>query len=178
MNCRTLFALIGIVLLVAGCTDNPPPVCEPSLATLVAPGLAETLENHRGQVVLVDFWATWCKPCLDLFPHTVELQRRLGDRGLVVITICLDDPDNRETVEKFLNQNGTTTENYFSPYGVGPVAFTAFGIEDGALPYVRIYDRQGKLHKTFQSGGKMINPKEIERAAEDLLAGQVPTAQH
>ena len=46
---------------------------------------------------------------------------------------------------------------------------TAFGIADGALPHVRIYDAEGRLRKTFTSGGRMIDPKEIESAVEELL---------
>ena len=99
----------------------------------------------------------------------MELQRRLGDRGLAVITISLDDPDSGPAVRKFLAQNTATAENFLSPYGVGTAAFKAFGIEDGALPHVRIYDRQGKLERTFRSGGKTIDAKEIERTVEKLL---------
>ena len=170
MTHRTLFMLAGSVLLAAGCAGKPPAAApEVTLRTLDAAGLAETLERHPGQVVLVDFWAMWCGPCLELFPHTMELQRRWGDRGLAVITISLDDPDNRPAVRKFLSRSAATTENFLSPYGVGPAAFSAFGIDDGALPHMRIYDRQGKLHKTFHSGGKMIDPNEIARTVRKLL---------
>jgi thiol-disulfide isomerase/thioredoxin len=157
--------------LAAGCTEgSAPPAAEVTLHDIDAPGLARIIEKHRGEVVLVDFWATWCGPCLELFPHTAELQRRFGSRGLAVITIGLDVPDNRPAVEEFLARNGATTENFFSTYGVGPAAFAAFQIDDGALPHVRLYDRQGKLRKTFASGGKSIMPSEIERAVQEMLA--------
>ena len=120
-------------------------------------------------MVLVDFWATWCGPCLELFPHAAELQRRLGAKGLTVVTVSLDDPGNEPAVRRFLDQQGATTENFLAVYGVGPEAFTAFGIADGALPHVRLYDRQGKLRRTFASGGKAIDPAEVERAVEQML---------
>jgi len=170
MTRRALFLLLGSGLLAAGCTARPtPPASEATLHAIDAPGLAQTVEKHRGQVVLIDFWATWCGPCLELFPHTVELERRFGDRGLAVITVSLDDPGNRPAVSKFLLRNAATTENFLSTYGVGPAAFTAFGIDDGALPHVKIYDRHGKLQRAFQSGGTSIDPKAIERAVEKLL---------
>jgi len=164
-------ALAITVLLAAGCAGRPsPPADEVTLRSIDASGLAQALQKHRGQVVLVDFWATWCGPCLELFPHTVELHRRYGGNGLAVITVSLDDPDNRPAVRKFLGHSGATTENYLSIYGVGPAAFEAFAIADGALPHVRLYDRQGNLHTTFASGGKAIDPKRVERAVEEILS--------
>lgn len=167
---RAILLLAGAAVLTAGCTAKPSsPASDVTLSKIEGPGLAKIVAGHEGQVVLLDFWATWCGPCLELFPHTVELQRRFGGRGLTVITISLDDPDNEPAVRKFLAQSKAPTENFLSPYGVGPAAFTAFGIADGALPHVRIYDRQGKLQRTFRSGGKTIDAKEIERTVEKLL---------
>ena len=159
---------LAVCLLLAGCSANPP-AGGPTLRTIDAAGLARLLDQHRGQVVLVDFWATWCGPCVKLFPHTAELQRRYCDRGLAVITVSLDDPADSSAVGRFLAQNGAATENYLSSYGVGPEAMTALGIADGALPHVRIYDAEGRLRKTFTSGGRMIDPKEIESAVKEVL---------
>ena len=160
---------LAVCLLLMGCSASPPSADRPPLRTIDAAGLARVLDQHRGQVVLVDFWATWCGPCVKLFPHTAQWQQRYGDRGLAVITVSLDDPADGPSVGKFLAQNGAATENYLSSYGVGPAAMTAFGIADGALPHVRIYDAEGRLHKTFTSGGRMIDPKEIESAVTKLL---------
>ena len=156
--------------LAAGCTaKSPPPAEEITLQTCDAAGLEQALERHRGEVVLIDFWATWCGPCLELFPHTVELHRRFGGRGLAVVTVSLDDAEQRPAVDEFLVRSGATMENYLSMYGVGPAAFTAFGIDDGALPHVRLYDRQGNPYLTFSSGGKAIDPRQIQRAVEALM---------
>ena len=170
-------ALATLVLLVAGCADRSSrPAEDVTLRSIDASGLAQALQQHRGQVVLVDFWATWCGPCLALFPHTVELHRRFGDAGLAVITISLDDPANRSAVRKFLGPNGATMENYLAVYGVGPAAFTAFKIDDGALPHVRLYDHQGKLRKTFASGGKAVDAAQLERAVEEMMRDEGPGA--
>lgn len=135
-------------------------------------GFANVLKQHRGTVILVDFWATWCTECMDLFPHTVELHKRLADRGLTVISVSLDDPGDAEVqaaVRKFLDQHGATFQNFVSKYGSTSESFEVFDIPDGALPHFKLYDREGKLYKTFASGGQNIDPDEIDRAVEALL---------
>ena len=76
------------------------------LATLALSraGVAEEpthgLERFRGQVVLVDFWASWCGPCAESFPWMAEMMRRHGPQGLVVLAVNLDE--DRVAAERFL----------------------------------------------------------------------------
>ncbi len=130
---------------------------------------AEVLEQKQGQVVLVDFWATWCEPCMKLFPHTVELHERFAEKGLAVIAVSLDDPDDRDSVRTFLQEQGAAFDNFISSHGIGPASFEAFAIEDGAVPHFKLYDRKGNLYRTFSSGASPLSPREIDRAIEQLL---------
>ena len=54
-------------------------------------GFDAVIAEHRGKVVLVDFWATWCLPCIEQLPHTLEVGERLADRGLAVVTVSCDE---------------------------------------------------------------------------------------
>jgi thiol-disulfide isomerase/thioredoxin len=120
-------------------------------------------------VVLVEFWATWCAPCVKLFPRTVELHQSLADHGLAVISVSMDDTDSREAVLRFLRSRGATFENFISQYGLGSEGFDAFDINDGALPHLKVYGRDGRLQETFASGSQPLEAEPIERAIADLL---------
>jgi hypothetical protein len=68
-----------------------------------------------------------------------------------------------------MKTGATATENYLSPYGVGPAAFSAYAIDQGALPLLRLYDRNGQLQKTLSVAKKTMTTAEIDRAVEWLL---------
>jgi thiol-disulfide isomerase/thioredoxin len=182
LACRAavLTALGG--LLFVGCGRHNAPAAESAaekavknaadkiaLTTIDSRGLANAIEQRRGKVVLVEFWATWCIPCVKLFPHTVELHRRLADRGLAVISVSMDDTEKQQPVLNFLRSHQASFENFISRYGVGSEGFDAFRISDGALPHVKFYDRNGRLQKTFASGGESLAAEKIEAAVDELL---------
>ncbi len=128
-----------------------------------------SLNEHPGKVVLVDFWATWCPPCVQLFPHTVELDKRWGDQGLMVVGVNLDDPSDESVVRRFLAQKGANFPNFMSRFGASAQSAEAFEIPGSAIPFLRIYDRRGKLAKTF-GGDKPVDPQEIDQAVEEAIS--------
>ncbi len=173
-SCRCCVVSCAVVcgLLLVGCSGSllpgrPDETGQVKLEVIDWAAFAEVLERNRGKVVLVDFWATWCAPCKELFPHTVELHKRFADKGLTVISVSLDDLDNQAEVLEFLIGKGATFDNFISRYGVGPELFEAFEID--AAPYFKLYDRQGRLYKSFSGGAGPIDPKEIDRSIEELF---------
>ncbi len=180
------FAILTILLMLlpVGCSNTsqdevaPEPAAETippaevslediDLEIIDEAGLADVLKRHRGKVVLIDYWATWCGPCRKLFPHTVELHRKLAAKGLVVISLSLDEPENEPIVREFLAEQGAAFENYISRYGTGSKSFEVFDIPDGALPYLRLLNRDGTLSKAFADP---IVPDHVDKAIEELLA--------
>jgi thiol-disulfide isomerase/thioredoxin len=140
---------------------------ESTIATVSPEHLKAVIEKYRGKVLLIDYWATWCEPCKELFPHTVALSRELADHGLAVVSLSLDDADAEPEVLRFLTANRATFENLRARTGASPESATAFGIENGAIPFLQLYDRTGKLRKTFPAP---VKPAEVEKAVRQLLA--------
>jgi thiol-disulfide isomerase/thioredoxin len=132
------------------------------------------IAKHRGHVVLVDFWAKWCGPCLEQMPHTVELQRRWRDKGLMVITLCMDDPDDMAPMSRLLAKHGAReTINLASQLGGGSRAMEAFEIDGGSVPHYKIYDRQGEVRRTFgvdPLAETQFTVDDVATAVENVLA--------
>jgi thiol:disulfide interchange protein len=137
-------------------------------------GLDALIERHRGQVVLVDYWATWCLPCLEQLPHSIELAAKERDRGLAVVTLSLGGPTDTEPARTVLTRLGAGgVTNLISELGGGPQAAEAFEITGGAIPHYKLFDRTGQLRRTFAqdpAASEQFTPADIDAAVAVLLA--------
>ena len=108
------------------------------------------LQSNAGNVVLVDFWATWCAPCRQEMPRLAKLDARLRDKRFHLVTISADDPDQEPAAIEFLKKSGISGPAYLRR-AKDDDKFISF-VEpkwSGALPALFLYDRQGKLVKSF-----------------------------
>ncbi|GIX08252.1 MAG: hypothetical protein KatS3mg115_2655 [Candidatus Poribacteria bacterium] len=121
MKPMAFFWLTGILLLAlllgSGCrrsqtaAEAPPAQAIPTYPD-VAPDFQLTdlsgnlvrLSDYRGQGVILDFWATWCPPCVQEIPHFIELYEAYHEKGLTILGIVVND--SRENVEQFVQEKG------------------------------------------------------------------------
>jgi len=134
-----------------------------------ASGITSIVSQQRGSVVLLNFWATWCPPCLQEFPEIVALERKYRKRGLVIISVSADSLDRTETdLLPFLAKHEPGFEVYIRK-GDDPDAFTRTIDPEwkGRLPATFFFDRQGRPSVKRYS---QMRRDELDRIVEYLLS--------
>jgi thiol-disulfide isomerase/thioredoxin len=132
------FALLLLLSLVgcAGSTPSRVGQMAPEIAAgkwLNSPPL--TLAGLRGQVVVVEFWATWCGPCRQSIPHLKELNAKFSAKGLKLVSLTSEHP---EAVEPFAKEMGM---NY--PIGIDSPTADSYGVQ--GIPHAVVVDKAGKI---------------------------------
>ena len=118
------------------------------------PALKQAIAAQRGHVVVVNFWATWCGPCVAEFPYLVKLQHRYGGQGLVVMAVSADTRRDVPTkVQPFLTKVRANFPQYLQQSKDPEDFIDAFDPSwYGDLPRTFIYDRNGRLVKVLAGG--------------------------
>lgn len=121
-----------------------------------------SLKDYKGRVVYLDFWASWCKPCIKSFPWMQTLQETYRDQGLEVIAVNLDK--NRDLAEAFLEKVEVGFTVAFDPIGDSAKAYRLKG-----MPTSYLIDRKGNLVATHIGFRAKDKPK-LEQAVQQLLS--------
>lgn len=109
--------------------------------------LDELKETLKGKVVLVNFWATWCAPCVKEFPDLVKLYNNYKDKDFKLIFISTDVPEEIDSkVIPFLKNNGVDYVTYYNNFSKPEELIDYIDKNwEGAVPATYIYDKTGKV---------------------------------
>jgi thiol-disulfide isomerase/thioredoxin len=110
-----------------------------------AKGQAQALEQWRGKAIVVNFWATWCPPCIQEMPELNLLQAELGPKGMQILGIGIDSPSN---IAEFSTKYKIAYPLYVAGMG-GTALAQDFGNQTGGLPYTVLIGADGHVKKTY-----------------------------
>ena len=156
-------SLLAATMLLAASPDTG------SIVWTDSSGHTRTLEDYRGDVVVLNFWATWCQPCVKELPLLSKIQRDYAIEGVRVIGVSADETAQADQVIEFARKRkvifpvllGATTE-HMKTLGLGE-----------ALPATAILNREGEIVARFRG---VIEKGDLEPVLERLLKGLEPEA--
>lgn len=125
-------------------------------------GHVRSVREWDGKVLLVNFWASWCPPCLKETPLLIELQNKFGEQGLQVIGLAVDD---EESVRDFVDTHGIHYPVVAGELAVMELA-RRYGNRVDALPFTAFVDRNGDI---VQIKAGEIEKTEAEKIIQSLL---------
>ena len=144
----------------------------PGFTALTMPGatpgprVAKTLSDYRGDVVLLNVWATWCEPCRVEMPSIEAVHKALGPRGLKVVAVSIDGPGDERKIDRFLKEYGLTFEVLHDSTGAIQTLYRTTGV-----PETFVIARDGTIRK------KWIGPEDWNSPANRrLLTGLLAEA--
>ncbi len=128
-----------------------------------------SMDELRGKVVVIDFWATWCGPCVAEMPHMKKLYSQYHDKGVEFLGISLDQPVDRgglDQLKKYCKNNNINWPQYYQGNGWGSGFSVSWGIN--SIPAMFIVDREGNLFATDARG-------RLDTLIPQLLGSDMPT---
>jgi cytochrome c biogenesis protein CcmG, thiol:disulfide interchange protein DsbE len=135
------FACILFLIALSGCYSGT----RPSGIGSSAPDFTVqnvSLSQFHGQIVVLNFWATWCPPCVEEMPSLVEMQRRMKDKGVTVLAVSIDVDDG--AYQRFVRDHAPGLLTVRDPERKSPDLYGTFG-----WPETYIIDRNGVIRRKF-----------------------------
>jgi peroxiredoxin len=173
MNKSKLLAFVVISILFTGIgiyfgvkRFNPAPAEDGAVSALFQSSLPDTQNQQRsfsewkGKTLLVNFWATWCPPCVAEMPELVELQADMASHNLQIIGIGIDSPSNiRQFAEKLEISYPLLVAGM-----EGTELSRQFGNQGGGLPFTVLIGADGRVRQTY------IGRLDMKKVRADLAA--------
>lgn len=128
------------------------PVERPGFTLETLDGGPRSIDEWDGQVIVLNFWATWCSPCREEIPLFSRLHNAYVDQGVQFLGVAIDDP---EAIRGFLDAVTMDYPSFYGMEGAIDVA-AAYGNPRGTLPYTVVIDRDGRIVERFS--GRLHEP--------------------
>lgn len=145
------------------------PAPEISLATLEGNGVKFRLSDHKGKVVILDFWASWCGPCLQVMPQIDKVAHEFADQGVELFAINLEETP--EKVKAALERLKLSTTVAMDRDGRIAEKYGATSI-----PQTVIINRDGTVARLFVGGGARFD-EQLRGALKTVLSGETPKSE-
>ena len=185
-----LIALASLSGNATAAETTPPPAAPlgagavaPDFATQDPAGKTVRLSDFRGKVVVLDFWAPWCGPCIAAMPHTQEVAAQYKDQGVVVLASCTSD--TRASFERWVKANAAKYPDILWSHDAaerapGRASLALYGVR--GIPTQYIIDREGRimdsvvgympgekiLDGALAKAGIKVDPAVVAKAESDL----------
>ncbi len=132
----------------------------------------ETLAQADDELVFVNFWATWCVPCMEEFPDLVKLEKEYRDRAIALWAVSCDTEEDRKTkVPQFLEEQGSGLTSFAINLSEQEEMIETVSPDwQGTLPTTFIFRRSGEI--LFQHSGKM-SFEEFKAVVDKALEGKI-----
>jgi peroxiredoxin len=161
-----------MVIAVAGILSGPASLyaaprsgqAAPNFKVSTTSGQQVSLENYRGHVLVLDFFATWCQPCRASIPHLVEMNRKYGKQGLQVLGMSADE-DGEKDVKAYADKNRIT----YPVALAGESTLADFGVR--SVPVMFVIDKKGRVAEVFRGFTDEV-ASSSEQLVKKLLAEQ------
>jgi thiol-disulfide isomerase/thioredoxin len=157
-----LFLLVALPCAAATLHEGKP---APALEAKLLDGQSFSLAAQSGNVVVINFWATWCAPCRAEMPALDAFYRKHRDEGLVVLAVSLDEPDKEAKVREVMKAFGF-------PAALGPQSDFKGYMRIWRLPLTFVVDRSGILRKNDWYGDPGLDEALLESTVAPLLHGR------
>ncbi len=137
----------------------------PNIEGTLIDGKPFSLNNYKGKVVLVNFWASWCEPCREEMPAIESFLRKNKAKGFEVLAITVDKPADLENAKQIMR-------NYSFLFSERrQIDYSAYG-RIWRLPSSFIIDKQGVLRKNGLTGDPKVDTRLLEEIVSPLLSSQ------
>jgi len=148
--------LLTVCLIACFSGSRPPHIGSPAPDfTVQDADRSLTLSQFRGKTVVLNFWATWCPPCIEEMPSLVQMQQKLGSNGVAVIAVSIDDDE--QAYRKFLKEHNVTLTTIRDPH---KKSANLYGTSK--WPETYIIDRNGIVRRKFIGPQDWLGPEIID----------------